>query len=324
MMDERRNILQALTTCFKQHGRFVLVSHRNPDGDSIASQIATHLILEGMGKEVRMINRDPTPERYLFLPGSEKIEIRDSIFEKFDVAIFLECSDKERSGYGNLASEVVVNIDHHQRNSHFGDINWVEPNACSVGAMIFDLVEFLEIKPTREIATQIFTAIMTDTGSFHYTNTSDKALGICSKLMAVGIDHPSVIRHIYEDLPFNKIKLLGITLSTLERSKEGDVVWMRIPRCVFEGFTEESKETEGFIDFPRSIKGVRVAILIKEIGQGVHKISFRSRNEVDVSEIAKVFGGGGHRNAAGCTISGSYEEVLEKVQNLIQEQLHIH
>jgi phosphoesterase RecJ-like protein len=320
--DERSRVLKAIADCFRSHERFILVSHRNPDGDSISSQVATHLILSSLGKESHMINRDPTPERYRFLPMAEKIRIEKSVNGSYDVAVFLECSDRERSGLDGVISKVSVNIDHHQQNSNFGHINWVEPEACCVGEMIFDLIAHMGIPLTTEIATQIYTAIITDTGSFHYTNASKKAFSICNKLMDYGINHTNIIRFIYEDLCFEKIKLLGLTLSTLEKDEQQEIVWVRIPHDVMEAFGDVAKDTEGFIDFPRSIQGARVAMLIKEIRKGLHKISLRSRDEVDVSQIAKAFGGGGHRNAAGCSIEGSYEEVLQKMQSQIRKHLH--
>jgi len=212
----------------------------------------------------------------------------------------------------------VVNIDHHPDNKRYGTVSWVEVGASATGEMVYDLIKALGLKITPEVATNLFTAIHTDTGSFRYSNTSAKALRIAAELVACGADPALVAGRLYEARRPESLALLGRLLQRIQVSPDGRVAWLPLPAG---SAPEAFLEAEDLVSYPRSIRGVKVGILLKEMGDGRVKVSLRGKGEVAVNALAARFGGGGHANAAGCTVEGSLDEATAKVLSAVTEPL---
>ena len=300
---------------------FLITSHQNPDGDSIGSQLALALALERMGKKVSVINYHPIPPLYQPLPGIDKVRVCKALQRAYPVAFVLECSFIERIGLQGLEGSYIINIDHHRQNTRFGHLNWVDIRAAAVGEMIYDLIKLLGIELTPTIASSIYTAIITDTGSFHYSNTSARTFTICSELVKRGVKPAWIADILYYSNQTEKIKTLGEVLSSLEMDPNGKIAWLTLPQRSYPSHQVPWDETEDYVIFPQSIKGVEVSLLFKEIAPNSYRVSLRSRGNVDVSEIAEKFGGGGHHNAAGCSVEGDYQAVREIVLQQVKESL---
>ncbi|MCP4649993.1 MAG: bifunctional oligoribonuclease/PAP phosphatase NrnA [PVC group bacterium] len=322
----KKQILDAI----KKHERFLISTHINPDGDAIGCQLAMAKMLKAMGKSVRIINNDPVPKNYMFLPDSKDIEcycdVRGSDVQ-FDAVIIVDCPGLERIGKVRelLKNGYVISIDHHISNAPFGDINWADAEASSVGEMIYDLYKSSDVVLGDLVALFLYVSIMTDTGSFRYSNTTNRTHEIIAELLKFNVKPKEIYAYIYENKSFAEIKLLGEALNTLQRSEDGKIAWIKVSRDMFKrnGLTSES--TEDFIDRVRMIDGVEVAIFLRELEDvaGV-KISFRSKSDVNVNEIAGAFGGGGHAAASGCVIDKPMAEseslILEQVQKAINNK----
>lgn len=310
-----------ITELIKERDDFLITSHQNPDGDSIGSQIALALALESMGKNVSVINYHPIPTLYRPLPQSEKIRVGKTLERVYPVAFVLECSFIERTGLYGLEGSYIINIDHHRQNTRFGHINWVSTKTAAVGEMIYDLIELLGIELTSAMACSIYAAIITDTGSFHYSNTSARTFAICSELVKRGVNPAWIANVLFYSNQAEKIKTLGEVLSTLEMDPNGKIAWLTLPKESLRCHQPPEDETEDYVVFPQSIKGVEVSLLFKEVAPGRYKVSLRSRGNIDVSEIAEKFGGGGHHNASGCLVEGDYLTVREIVLRQVKQSL---
>ncbi len=304
---------------------FFLTSHIRPDGDSIGSQLALKRILERLGKEVIIVNHDPVPKTYDFLPGRESIKQELPKDREFDVALVLdspELSRLESTAEIIKRAKVIVNIDHHLGNEGFGKYNYVDTRASACGEQIYELTKVMDFRIDDEIALCLYVGILTDTGSFGQSNTTFHTHEIVAHLMEIGNLKPAQItRQIYETQPPAALKLLSLTLDTLERSEDGRIVWMTITDEMFKKSGAARAETENFIDHVRSVKGNEVAILFTELVRDKIKVSFRSKERIDADKLARVFGGGGHLHASACTIEGNLKEVKEKVLAEVEKQL---
>ncbi|MEA3488926.1 MAG: bifunctional oligoribonuclease/PAP phosphatase NrnA [Candidatus Omnitrophota bacterium] len=311
---------------FGTRDNFLITAHVNPEGDSIGSQLAVYRVLEKLGKKAVMVDHDKVPDNLKFLPGSELVagEIPGGI--PVNTAIVLDCPVAERAGsvYKNLEEAAfVINIDHHVSNEFFGDINWVEPDSSSVGEMIFNLTRELGIGMDKDMAAALYAAIVTDTGMFNYSNTSKETHLVAGELIGNGADPGKIHREIYEKKSVPDIRLLGMALTTLCVEADGRLAHMSLTRQMYREEGVERVSTDEFINFPRSIKGVEVAVFFKEIDDALKKInvSFRSSGTIDVNKIASRFGGGGHPQAAGCLFEGSLEgarvQVLAEVKKAL-------
>lgn len=318
------NILEVL----KSKDNYLITSHVNPEGDSIGSQIAMFYILQKLGKQAVMVNHDDVPDNLTFLPQSNLITTRLPDDFEVDACIILDCPVKER--IGDVCREVkkehfIINIDHHISNEYFGDINWVQPEASSVGEMIFSLVKGSGIEITKDLAMAIYTAILTDTGMFNYDNTSRRTHEVAGELIAYGVKPKEMNRQIFEKKSLAEVRLLGKALTTLQLEADGRLAHMCLTRKMYQEENVEHISTDEFINFPRSIKGVEIAIFFKE-KTGGHKgvnISFRSSGKFDVNAIAALFGGGGHAQASGCVLEEPLGEaqkrVLDETRKILKE-----
>ena len=313
--------LEEIASYSQTRQRFAVTSHARPDGDSIGSQLGLGLALEGLGKSVHIVNADPPPQSYLSLPGVERIQVRDSLEGSFDAVFVLECNDLDRPGVRNLGRQEVINIDHHTNTEPFGRFNWVDSSAAAVAEMIYKLLMRLGASITAEIATNLYAAILTDTGSFQFSNTRAETFEIVGNLVKRGADPAWVARQVYMNQPRSKVALLVSVIDTLEIHPSGAIASIFLTPQMLEQAGATPAETEGLINYALGIEGVELAAFFREESHDQYRISLRSKSELDVGQVAVRFGGGGHRNAAGLSMGGSPQQVREKLLSSLEELL---
>lgn len=300
---------------------FLITSHVRLDGDALGSELALYHMLKGMGKDVLVYNQDESPGNYRFLPGSENIVHGLPLLDRFEAVFVLDCSEMGRLGEeaSRIASLAhIVNIDHHVSNGHFGTVSYIDTHASSTAELLYRLMHMMGVEITCEIATNLYAAILTDTGGFRYRNTSKDTLLIASHLVERGANPQWISEHIYESNPPAKIALLAKVLETLSFALGGRVGYMVVTRDTLKETGALEEHTEGFVEIPRSIRGVDVSLLFNEVSDNSFKLSLRSKGNVDVERVAKVFGGGGHLNAAACTIEGDLETVKDRILGTLE------
>ncbi|HEV3073403.1 MAG TPA: bifunctional oligoribonuclease/PAP phosphatase NrnA, partial [Thermoanaerobaculia bacterium] len=293
----------------RQGNRFLLTSHVNPDGDAIGSELGLARLLRRLGKGAVVWNLDPIPAIYRPLPGSDRVhsgaEPPAGFPEKFDSIVVLECPSLDRTGIEqHLTALPVINIDHHLGNQHYGAVNWVDSAAPAVGEMVFRLAQALKAALEPEIASCLYLTLVTDTGGFRYSNATPAAFEAAAALVREGAHPEQVAQWLYESQPVAVVRLLGEMLQTLTLHHGGRIATVRLDPEMFARAGAAAGDSEGLIDHPRSIAGVDAVALIRRREDGSHKVSLRSRGEVDVEKIARHHGGGGHRNAAGYALGG--------------------
>jgi bifunctional oligoribonuclease and PAP phosphatase NrnA len=301
--------------------RFVLSSHIRPDGDAIGSQLAMAYALRQMGKQVRLVNGDHPPTPLLVFPGVADIEVANQIDDPGDAVIVMECGDLARTGVSGFERGFVVNIDHHPGNTMYGALNWFDLSAAACGEMVFDLVRELGVPLTKEIATHIYIAILTDTGSFHYSSISPKTFDICRQCMEAGVDPPAVARSIFDSNNLGRLKLFGAVLSKMELDPSGRLATVFVDRQLARECGGTYEDTEGLINLPLTVKEIQAVVFFKENGPDDWRVSMRSKGNIDINAVAKQFGGGGHKNASGCAASGRFEDLKKLFCEKIMEQI---
>ncbi len=303
---------------------FLISSHEHPEGDAIGSMLALGWALKDLQKEVFLLNQDPLPENLSFLPGAEEIKHQAPAQGTFDVALIVDCGDKSRLGeeFSKISRlGKIINIDHHISNSYFGDLNLVDPQASSTAEIIYDLVRQIKVPLRKAIAENIYVGILTDTGSFHYANTSAKALQVARECLLAGVNPAKVAEAIYDNQPLARLRLLALVLGTLEVEAAGQISLVIITQKMMAEAGATLDQTEDLINYPRSLKGTEVALLLREINNGLYRVSLRSRGKVNVAQIAAEFQGGGHPNAAGCTMEGDLLTVKERIIRRVSRAL---
>ena len=300
----------------------VLVTHVFPDGDALGSQIGFGHILESLGKQVSMFCDQPVSYLYNFLPGSEKVVTELPTTEGVDCVIALDCGDQQRLGQNLdvlLKMEPFIVIDHHAGHKDFGDMRWVESERSSTGEMVFELAQQLGAALSQDAAFCLYTAIVSDTGSFKYASTSARTFAIAGALLHKGVKPEKVAGKLFDNYTESRLHLLQSVLSTLELFCDGKLVIITATKKMFEITKATSEDTESFINYPRSLASVKVAVFVKETN-GIIGVSMRSKGtQYNVSEVARKLGGGGHRNAAGCKFRDgeSLKEAREMLFNVL-------
>ncbi|MEM8932479.1 MAG: bifunctional oligoribonuclease/PAP phosphatase NrnA [Acidobacteriota bacterium] len=287
--------------------RVVLTSHVSPDGDAIGSELGFARLLRGLGIEVVVWNRDHAPRVYAPLPDSAGIHVGEEppagFPEAFDLAVTLECPSLDRCGLEARITELpLINIDHHLGNDGYGEIAWVDPDAPAVGAMVYRLAQALGASIDGETATALYPTLVTDTGGFRFPNATAEAFDTAAALVREGAEPDRVAHWLYESQPEAAVRLLGEVLQSLELHHDGRVATVWLTRAMSQRAGARPGDSEGLIDHPRSIAGVDAVALFREIDDATVKVSLRSRGAADVQAIARSLGGGGHQNAAGCTV----------------------
>lgn len=300
-------------------GRALMLGHVHPDADVLGTLLALGLALEGRGWSVEYGGPHPAPAVLSFLPGVDRYRRLDRAEGRFDVVTMTDCPNPARSEglleQARAGAALVVNIDHHPDNRRYGDVNWVEPTAAATGELVYTLLLALGTPITPALATNLFTAIHTDTGSFRYSSVTPRTLRIAAACVEAGADPAFVSGSLYERRSAEALAWLGQALTRVKVSADGRVGWLVLPA----GFVPETfVEAEDLVNYPRSIASVRVACLFRE-RDGQVKVSLRGKGDVDVRRIAARFGGGGHPNAAGCTVAGALEAATERVLRAVDE-----
>jgi phosphoesterase RecJ-like protein len=296
-----------------------MLGHVHPDADVLGTLLALGEMLAARGWTVSAGGPHPAPSVLSFLPGVEGYRTLRSVEGPLDVVVLTDCPNPVRTQglleQARATGATIVNIDHHPDNRRYGDVNWIEPRAAATGEMVYRLGIALGAHLTPGIATNLFTAIHTDTGSFRYSNTTAETFEIAAALVAAGAPPALVSDHLYERRRAEALRWLGESLRRIEVSADGRVAWLALPSGVV---PESFVEAEELVNYPRSIDSVRVACFLRQLGDNV-KVSLRGKGDVDVSRIAARFGGGGHPNAAGCTIPGALPEVTRVVLAAVRD-----
>ena len=298
--------LIAAAQAIRESKTVVLACHVNPDGDALGSLLALALALRPLGKEVTCLSEDGVPDILRFLPGSDLIS-RSTDIPTFDLALVVDSGELARVGeqVRPMVSRArrAVNIDHHVVAGTFGDIRVLDSGAASTAEIVYALLQTLEIPLSPEIATCLFTGIITDTGSFRFQNVTPGTLRTAALLVAAGASPPLISENVFENKTFAGTRLLGRALSSLSQSPDGRIVWAHITAADFRSLGAIDAETEGVVNYVRGIRGAEVGMLFREMDNGRIRVSLRSRESVNVAELAQDFGGGGHRMASGCTLN---------------------
>lgn len=324
-MNNKREVLlkEALSVINYDHN-ICITSHINPDGDSIGSVLALGLALKSKGySNTTMLIPDELPKNLLFLPCVDLIQ-KEITSAKVDVLIALDCGDLGRIGISKSlldSIDLIINIDHHITNNSFGHINIVNTDSSSTGEIIYGILEFMNVKFNKDIATSLYVAISSDTGSFKYDNTNPVTHEIASKLLKLGIDINLININLYQSRSIEKTNLLIASLNTLKLLKDGKLALVIVTREMIRNCNATISDADIIIDFIRDIQGVEVACILKEIEDNVVKVGFRSKSYVDVSIIAKKFNGGGHTKASGCTLYSSIKDGKLLILNEIEKAL---
>ena len=314
-------MLSQVVELVEKKDRFAITSHVRPDGDSLGSSLGLYWLLRALDKDVEVTMRDTAPHAYQQLPGAAAIRVTPSVDRPYDAVFVIECSDIDRPGLIDLEKQFVVNIDHHSTTALFGAINWIDSTASAVGEMIYNLCKATAVRVTKEIAECVYTALLTDTGSFHYSNTTERTFKIASELVLTGIKPAKTAEAIFGSYQWPKIELLSLVLATAKRDETGHIAWMEQTLEMQDQTRASEEDADGFVNYPLSVGEIEATALFKECSPGVYRTSLRSKGDVNVAKVAEQFGGGGHRNAAGCTLKGNLESVERQVVPLLQDAI---
>jgi phosphoesterase RecJ-like protein len=309
-----KNLLEFLN----REKQFFIATHINPEADALGSSLALSIALESIGKETIVYDKDTIPEFYRFLPEYDRFTNSITNLESgISNLILLDCNHPERAGLEKIKFNNSAVIDHHETEKEFGDIKWIEPKAPATGAMVYYILKELGIKITKDIATNLYSAIAIDTGTFRYTNTTPEVLRIAAELIELGADPAFIAEHLYETWTDNRFRLLMKVLNTIEI--EDNVAITMVTQDMFRETSTDAADTENFAGFSRMLQSVKVSALFREIENNFYKVSLRSKGKINVAKIAEGFGGGGHRNAAGYRVRADFEKAKEELLRSIKQ-----
>jgi bifunctional oligoribonuclease and PAP phosphatase NrnA len=302
---------------------FLITAHIRLDGDALGSELAVYLMLKEMGKKAVIYNRDHTPERYLCLPAAHNISHTLNNVEQYDTCIVLDCSDLSR--VGDEAENIrkikkLINIDHHVSNNGFCALKMLDAKASSTGELVFRLMRKMRVRMSKDICTNLYAAIITDTGSFRYSSTTSETFAVAGNLVENGANPQRIAENIYENDSPARLKLMAKALETLSLDLESKVGSMVVTQKDLMETGAAWEHTEGFVDIPRTVRGIEVSVLYTQREEDHFKLSLRSKAKVNVEKVAKKFGGGGHIHAASCWIKGDIEtiklQIIQAVRGL--------
>lgn len=326
MTSKHAETLSRIKETLQKCKTFFIAGHIKPDGDTVGSALALESMLKRMGKKAEIYSRETVPEYFNFLEGARKIKVTDKVKKEFDCAIILECVNTERMGdiISLDQAAFVINIDHHAHFNNFGHINFVEPAASSSAEQVFNIFRYLEMPLTQHEAEALYAGLVTDTGKFQQNNTTEAAFEMAAALVKAGVQPSRIYEKIYACKTLSSLRLLGYSLNTLKVTPSGLVAYMEIKQSMYRRAKSDITETEEIVNYAMMIPGVIVGMLIRETETpGLVKISFRSRNSFDVNKTAQHFGGGGHKNAAGCSIKGTLKQAEQSVLKHLSRNIKI-
>jgi phosphoesterase RecJ-like protein len=314
-------MLAAVLNELRTHQRFLVTAHARPDGDAIGSVLACGMLLQQLGKQVDMVLSDRVPMIYQTMPGADCIRHVSQIDQEFDAVLLLECDSIARTGLRGLEGQRLINLDHHASGRNFASVNWIDPDAPAVAAMVYQLAQAADAILTPAMATCLYTALVTDTGLFAYPGTDAATLRLAASLVDAGADPANIARDVYFTNPTSKMRLLGAALNHLHR--EGRISWLWVTQSDLEAAGAVEEDCEGIVNYAIGISGVEVAAFLRELPDHRIRMSLRSKNgAVNVAGIAEHFGGGGHENASGCTLEGPLFAALDAMLATLRAALH--
>jgi bifunctional oligoribonuclease and PAP phosphatase NrnA len=324
-------VLSQVVELIENKQNFAITTHVRPDGDGIGSSLGLCWLLRSLGKSAEVIVSDGIPATYHSLPGADEIVHIAEINSIYDAVFVIECSDVARPNIKSLEKEFVVNIDHHTTCEHFGAINWIDPTASAVGEMIYNLCKAIGGRISKEIAECLYMALVTDTGSFHFPNTTERTLKVASELVKAGVKPAKISEAVYNSYPWSRIELMSRVLATVKRDESGRVAWMRQTLEMRETTGMADGDNSGFVNIPLAAKEVVAAIYMREVKPNFYRVSLRSKGTINVARVAEKFNGGGHKNAAGCRVEGDWDKceqqitaaVIEAVNESEAEAIHL-
>lgn len=305
----------------------LVVSHVNPDGDAISSTAAVGWLLQSLGKTYTMMNEGPCPPKFHYLYGADRIidASKETDRRLFRHVIAVDCADFQRIGKVAewFADDVrIVNIDHHPTNDYYGEVNLIRADAAATAEILFDLLDLFSIEWDQDIATCIYTGLLTDTGGFRYANTNSHVMNVAARLLNYGVEASHIAEHLLERMTKSHVSLLKRALNTLKFNEDETIGWLAVRLSDMEETKAANEDLEGLVNYARNVEGVEVGILFKEVQEDVYKVSMRSAGKANVAEIAQSFGGGGHIRAAGCTIEGKLEDIIQAVVERTKKDLN--
>ncbi|MDF1593025.1 MAG: DHH family phosphoesterase [Desulfobacterales bacterium] len=313
----------------KNSRNVLLASHENPDGDAIGSLLALGLALDLLKKKTTLYNPSPIPAVYRFLPSVKRVVKHLRKGDNFDTAVILDCGDFKRIGHGAATAAqvpVTINVDHHVTNTGFGTYQLIDTQACATAEIVYRLIKALDVAFSRDMAKSIYTGILTDTGSFRFSNTNHSAFAICEEMIACGADPYGIAQHVYGKYSLGRIKLLNLALDSIEISRNGRLSLMTVTKEMLSETGTQPEDADGLINYARRIEAVTVAALVQEqtnnkgsIKKNQFHVSLRSDGTVDVARIAAAFGGGGHASASGFSIQAPLADIKDRIMGLAEE-----
>jgi phosphoesterase RecJ-like protein len=307
--------IASLLSAFREHRHFIVTSHARPDGDAIGSSLALAEVLEQLGCSCEVVLAGSAPAIYRTLPNLGRIRFTDSAAmpDEGDLtpAILLECDGIARTGLKGLEGRMLINIDHHASGREFGAINWIDPGACAVAAMVYRIAVAAGVEITRSMAVCLYTSILSDTGAFTYPNTTPESFAIAHDLTLRGAVPSQIARDLYFTNPLSKVRLLGSSLAALQIS--GSLAWSWVTLADLERTRATAEDCEGIVGNLIAIEGIDAAFFLREQPDGQFRLSIRSKGNLNVARVAEAFHGGGHLNASGCTLEGPLESAIERV-----------
>ncbi len=316
--------LYAVLAAIREGQRFLVSAHARPDGDAIGSMLAMGSILQQMGKQADLVSCDGLPLIYYGLPCSRSIVRKAAIEGEYDAVILLECDGIARSRLRGLEGRKLINIDHHVSGQKFANVNWIEPEACAVAELVYELALEAGVAITPEMATCLYAAVLTDTGSFCYDGTDTHTFELAANLVRYGARPAAIAEQVYFSNPTSKMMLLGAALNNLRR--DGRLAWLSVTQDDMLRTRAAEEDCEGVVNYAISIAGVETAVFLRELKDRRVRLSLRSKGRVDVARVAEAFGGGGHPHAAGCTLEGpmrvATNVILEKLRAMLRESMH--
>jgi phosphoesterase RecJ-like protein len=304
MLDEVLNQIE-------RRQNFILTSHARPDGDAVGSALACAQILRSMGKQAAVVLSDGVPGIYRPLPFADSVLHEVEQAPEAEAAIILECDGIARTKLSGLENHYLINIDHHDTARPFADVNWIDPNACATAEMIFRLARKAGVKISPEVATCLYTAVLTDTGSFCFTGTNESTFALAQELVRCGANPVKIAHNVYFSTQLSKMRLLGAALSSLHR--DGSLAWMHVTHRTMELCESQDEDCEGLVNYALAIQGIEVALFFREQANGRFRVSLRSKGAINVAKVAETFGGGGHTCASGCAIEGPLPVATERL-----------
>ena len=315
----QRQAVEAILEVIRSGERFLVCSHSRPDGDAVGSMLAMGMLLEQMGKRADLVTADRIPNVYRELPGAEAIRCAMRVHGPYDAVILLECDGLERAKLRGLEQFFIINIDHHTSAKEFGHLNWIDRQGASVGELVHRLVKVAGGAVTPEMATCLYTTILTDTGGFCYGGTRPSTFALAEELTLAGADPIRIARDIYFSTPAARLLLLGAALSNLKR--EGRLAWLWVTHQDMVRTCAAEEDCEGIVNYAISIAGVEAAAFLRELPEGIIRLSLRSKGRLDVASVAVKLGGGGHENAAGVTLEGPLPRAMEQILTELRAQV---